>query len=81
MTGDEMEVELLISEILDRLGLEMQQAATRLRFAPYCTVEDFIRKTCTVLWGVSVAGEMAKCGRIEAALTICNLIEVPEISE
>jgi hypothetical protein len=79
MTGDEMEVEAHISEILDRLGREMQQAATRLRFAPYCAVEEFISRARGLLKEVAVAGEMSKGGQLKAALTVCKLIEIPEI--
>ncbi len=74
-----MEVEAELSRILDRLGLEMQQAATRLRFSPYATVEEFIRRARTVLKEVAVAGEMAKGQQVKAALAICQHIEVPEI--
>jgi hypothetical protein len=79
MTGDELEVEAQLSGILDRLGLEMQQAAKRLRFAPYCTVEEFISRARTVLKDVRTAGELSKRQQIDAALQLINLIDAPEI--
>jgi hypothetical protein len=79
MTGDELEVEAQLSGILDRLGLEMQQAAMRLRFAPYCTVEEFINHARTVLKDIRTAGELSKRQQIAAALQLISLIEVPEI--
>jgi hypothetical protein len=79
MTDDEMEVEAELSGILERLGLEMQQAATRLRFSPYVAVEEFISRARIVLKDVAVAGEMVKGQQVKAALVICQHIEVPEI--
>lgn len=80
MTGDEMEVEARIAEILDRLGLELQQAATQLRFKPYCTVDEFLSRARTVLKDVRLAGWLSsKRNQADAALQLIELIEVPEI--
>ena len=79
MTHDEMEVETELSGILDRLGEEMQQSAKRLRSSPYVASEEFIGRARRVLKDIAVVGEMLKGEQYDAALTLCKLIEVPEI--
>ncbi|MGA9768748.1 MAG: hypothetical protein WBV94_06900 [Blastocatellia bacterium] len=79
MTGDEMELEARIAEILDRLGLELQQAATRLRFAPLCTVEEFLIRAEAVFRGIKVVRELLNAGCVEKALRHTQFIDVPEI--
>ena len=80
MTGDEIEVEARIAEILDRLALEMQQAATQLRFKPYCTVDAFLGRARAVLKDVRFAGWLsAKRSQDKKALQLLQSIEVPEI--
>jgi hypothetical protein len=79
MTGDELEVEAQLSGILDRLGLEMQQAAMRLRFAPYAAVEKFIEDARQTLQQVALAGDMTRKGQLATAIALCSFITVPEI--
>jgi hypothetical protein len=79
MTNDEMELEARIAEILDRLGLEMQQAATRLRFSPFCSVEAFLTSALDLLQGIDSVKELLKDGSVETALRYIGLLKVPEI--
>lgn len=79
MDYEQTDVEVEIAGILDRLGTEMQQAARRLRTAPYSAIEDFVRRAKRTLERTDIAATTMKSGCHNTALELCRLIEVPEI--
>ena len=72
-------IELEISRQLDRLGLELQAAATRLRFAPYVEIQSFIESAQNSLQMIGVAGWQAVNGNAAASIYVLNANELPEI--
>lgn len=79
MNNDQTDVEIEIAGILDRLGCEMLAASKRLRFAPYVSVNEFVKQSRRTIRQLCIAGETLLTGQPDAALALLRTIDVPEI--